>query len=131
MSEFIEFSVQNAERFSALQKVFNEIKHDKDADDWRTNDELLQFFDAESLSHFYWPLSDERLQRLEDLRTRPTIITPTEHTAGETWDFDSLIDALVNGEYELQSCEMVDPTQARLNFYSLAYTMDPENWTRK
>ena len=121
MSEFIEFTVHSPARFSALQRVFAELKRDKDAGDWRSSDELFQLFDAESLSHFYFPDNDERLQRLEDLRTRPMIITPIEHAAGEIWDFDSLIDALMNGEYELQSCEMVDPTQARLNFYSLAY----------
>lgn len=121
MSEFIEFTVNDTGRFLVLQKVFYEIKHDKDAEDWRSSDELLQLFDAESLSHFYWPDKDERLQRLENLRTRPTIIAATEDATGATWDFDSLIDALVNGEYELKSCEMVAPTHARLNFYALAY----------
>jgi hypothetical protein len=49
------------------------------------------------------------------------IITPTDKTSGLTWDFDSLIHAFVNGEYNLLSCEMMQNGKARLNIYSLAY----------
>src|SRR5579871_6319770 len=121
MSEFIEFSVSSPERFAALHRVFAEIKHDKDADEWRSNAELLSLFDAEALSHFYWPPDDVRRQRWEDLQTRPIIETPTEQTTDLTWDFDSLLDAFVNGEYNLLSCEMIADRKARLNFYALAY----------
>jgi hypothetical protein len=121
MSEFIEFSNSSPERFATFQQVFEVFKQDKDADDWRSNDELLEFFDDESLSKFYWPPDDVRRQRLEDLRTRPIIIAPTEQTAGLQWDFDSLIEAFVNGEYNLRNCEMVDDHNARLTFYALAY----------
>jgi hypothetical protein len=58
MSEFVEFSISSPERFAALQRVFAELKHDKDADDWRSNEELLEYFDAESRSNFYWPPED-------------------------------------------------------------------------
>jgi hypothetical protein len=121
VSEYIEFSIPSPERFTALQRVFVELKHDKDADDWRPNEELIRFFDAESLRHFYWPADDVRRQRLEDLRTRPVIETPTERSPGLTWDFDSLIDAFVNGEYNLLSCEMTKDRKSRLTFDSLAY----------
>ena len=121
MSEFVEFSISSQERFAALQRVFAELKHDKDTDVWRSNEELLQYFDAEPLGHFYWPPDDVRLQRLEDLQTRVIIETPTDQTADQTWDFDSLMDSFVNGEYNLLSCEMMENGQARLNFYALAY----------
>lgn len=121
MSEFIEFTVKSLGRFSGLQRVFAALKRDKAADDWRTNEELLQLFDAESLGHFYWPEKGERIQRLQDLRTRPVVITPTEETLSRMWDFDSLIDAFVNGEYELLDCELTDSGNARLNFYAHAY----------
>jgi hypothetical protein len=47
MSEFVEFSICSPERFAALQWVFAELKRDKDAGDWRSNDELQKLFDAE------------------------------------------------------------------------------------
>ena len=121
MSEFIEFSIPSRERFAALQRVFAELKHDKDADEWRSSDQLLELFDAEALSHFYWPPDDGRRGRLERLRTRPKAETPTEQVTGQTWDFDSLVDAFVNGEYNLLSCELTDRGEARLGFYALAY----------
>lgn len=121
MSEYVEFEVRSAERFEKLQRVFLELKHNKNSNDWRSTEELLQLFDDETLKHFYWPPSDERRQRLHDLRTRPIIITPTEETAGQRWDFDSLIHAFESGEYELRACEMVDSKKARLTFEAFAY----------
>lgn len=120
-NEFIEFLIQSPERFSALQRVFAKLKHDKDADNWRTSDEILKCFDEESLRRLYWPPHDERMQRLHDLKNRPIALTPTERSTGLTWDFDSLLDAFINGEYNLLSCEMMDGRKARLNFYALAY----------
>ena len=121
MSQFVEFSIRSTEQFTALQRVFAELKHDKDANDWRSNDELMKFFDSESLRHFFWPADDVRRQRLEDLRSRPIIETPTERSTGLTWDFDSLIDAFVNGEYNLISCEMTKNGRARFVFDAVAY----------
>ncbi|MGZ0165708.1 MAG: hypothetical protein ACKVII_17430 [Planctomycetales bacterium] len=121
MSEFIEFSISSPERFDALRRVFEVFKQDKDTDEWRSNDELHKFFDDEALSKFHWPPDDPRRQRLADLRTRPIIITPTAQATGLRWDLDSLIDAFVNGEYELVSCEMIDAHNARLDFYALGY----------
>src|SRR5262245_56093706 len=77
MSEFIEFSVASSERFSALQRVFAELKHDKDANDWRNIDAWLKCFDSQSLSHFCLPTQDERQQWSEALRNRPKIETST------------------------------------------------------
>src|SRR5579871_5098713 len=121
MSQFVEFSISSQERFAALQRVFGELKRDKEACNWRSNGEFLNLFDAEALSHFHWPPDDVRRQRLEDLRTKLTIETPTEQATGLRWDFDSLVDAFVNGEYNLLNCEMTDDGKARLNFDALAY----------
>ncbi len=121
MSEYLEFEVQSGERFKQLQRVFVELKHDKNSDDWRSTDELIRSFDEDSLNNFYWPPSDERRQRLHDLHTRPIIETPTEHAVGQQWDFDSFVDAFMNGEYFLEACEMVDSNKARLTFEALAY----------
>ena len=82
---------------------------------------MLDLFDTESRSHFYWPPDDVRRQRLEDLRTRVVLETPTEQATGLTWDFDSFVDAFLNGEYNLLSCEKIHDGKGRLNFYSLAY----------
>lgn len=121
MSEYIEFTVASPDRFAALQQVFAVLKHDKDANNWRSREEFLKSFDDESLRNFYWPPDDMRRQRLRDLETRPVSIAPTEQTKNSRWDFDSLLAAFKEGEYILVSCEMTDGSKARLEFYSLAY----------
>jgi len=121
MSEYVDFTISAPDRFAALKRAFDVFKHDKDAEDWRSNEELIEFFDEESLAKFYWPPDDVRQKRIQDLRTRPVAITPTDQTAGLEWEFDSLIEAFVNGEYNLISCELVQGNHARLSFNSLAY----------
>lgn len=116
MSEFIEFSIHSPERFAALQRAFAELKHDKNADTWRPRSELMKCFDAESLRHFHWFDEKERTLRLEELRTRPIAIAPTEESTGQAWDFDSLIFAFRNGEYMLVDCEMTEGEKGRLTF---------------
>ncbi|UUO07003.1 hypothetical protein M4951_01510 [Blastopirellula sp. J2-11] len=121
MSEYVDFTIASLDRFTAMKRVFDVFKHDKDAEDWRPNEELLEFFDEESLAKFYWPPDDLRQKRTEDLRTRPVAIIPTDQATELQWDFDSLIDAFVNGEYNLIRCELVRGNHARLSFYALAY----------
>lgn len=121
MSEYIEFEVSDPERFERLKAVFLELKKDKDADDFRPDEEWPKLFDEESLDFFYWPTSAERAQWLNDMSYRPILITPTEETQGQQWDFFSMIDAFRNGEYELQQCEMESPGNGKLEFYSFAY----------
>ena len=120
MSEFIEFKIAPL-RLAALQRVFTAFQADKKADAWRTDEELLSLFDEEAINAFYWPPEDVRKQRLQDLQNRPIVITQTGMTPGARWDFDSLVDAFVNGEYELLSCELTGDGRAQMQFYSFAY----------
>jgi hypothetical protein len=121
MSEYIEFNVDDAGRFVRLATIFVEIKKDKDSNNFRPDEDWPQLFDAESHSRFHWPTKDERNQRLEDIRTRPTRIMPTEQMPGMYWDFFCMIDAFKDGEYELKSCDQIAPGKARMQFHSLAY----------
>jgi len=121
MNEFVEFTVNNRERFERLRNVFLELKKEKDADQFRPEIEWPQFFDDQALDHFYWPTPEERSRWLKETQHRPILITPTEMTSGLRWDFFSMIDAFRNGEYELRSCELVGPVSGRLEFFALAY----------
>jgi hypothetical protein len=121
MSEFIEFTVNNPERFERLRRVFLELKKDKDADHFRAEEEWPRYFDNEALDHFHWPTPEERSRWKVESQHRPILIMPTEMTSGLQWDFFSMIDAFQNGEYELRTCELIGPTKGRLEFYALAY----------
>lgn len=107
---FIEFVVDNQNRFESLCRVFNALKHDKQnqlaSEDegekeqaFRGDDEWLEFFDVEAKSHF-------RRSNLD---------------RDKSWSLPSLIFAFQNGEYELVACRMVSSRKARLEFYPFAF----------
>jgi hypothetical protein len=121
MPEFVEFSVHSRERLRDLQRVVLELQREKTADRRRSVEELEALFDADAASHFLRPTGPERARRRRDLATRPVIVTPTEQTVGLRWDLDSLVHAVMEGEYELLRCEPADAGKARLEFRALAY----------
>ena len=121
MSEYVEFCVPSRDRLRDLQRVVVELQREKSAERRRSPHELEALFDAEALNHFVWPTEAERASRLHDLRTRPVVVTETERTVGLRWEFDSMIEAIMEGEYELLGCEASSPGKARLQFRALAY----------
>lgn len=121
MSEYVEFSVHSRDRLPLLLRVVQELRHEKSSERRRSLQELESLFDDDALSHFFWPTVAERAQRLRDLSTRPVVETPTEQTVGLRWDFDSMIHAIMEAEYDLLGCEPSEAGKARLNFRALAY----------
>jgi len=119
---FVEFTVDDEDRFAALCAIFAALKHDKDAGVFREDADWLKFFDEEALSHFWWPTQAERAaemarwqaaspeQRLSD----PALSPPA-------WDFGSLFAAFENGEYALVACRRVGAGRARLEFETHSY----------
>ncbi|AFZ14187.1 hypothetical protein Cri9333_3358 [Crinalium epipsammum PCC 9333] len=108
MSEYIEFAVTDDKRFEDLQRVFNQLKMDKDEDNISDDEQYLSLFDEEARKYFVWSTPEE-----DALWTDPSL------NCG--WDFGSMIDAFKNGEFSLLSCEKVSLNTARLNFYAHAY----------
>jgi len=98
-TEFVEFEVDDRAKFEALRRIFSELKRDKDADEFREDDQWLPMLDDEAKSYF-------------DNGQAPP---------GTRWDFLSMIDAFRNGEYELRTCDLVQPGKARMSFFALAY----------
>jgi hypothetical protein len=113
---FVEFEIGNAERFAALSRVFAALKHDKAAGAFRSVEAWKAFFDAQALSHFWWPSPTE----LEDWKRR-YLATPypqrfSEPSLKRPWDFASLIEAFQNGDYELLGLSQIEGGLARLDF---------------
>jgi hypothetical protein len=120
MSEYIEFRVHSEDRFQQLVRVVAELQREKAGPARRSLEDLQTIFDQDTLRRFEWPAPAERAQRRLDLKTRPVVETPTENAAGLRWDFDSMIWAIMEAEYDLLGCERVGGA-ARLNFQALAY----------
>ena len=126
--EFIEFEVNDPQRFNLLRAVFSELKKDKDADDFRPDEAWPQLFDDKALAQFSWHSPEDLQRRMYDLRHRPTLETPTESTVGQQWDFVSMVDSYKNSECELKRCAMVGEGKGRLEFNALAYPYGGVGW---
>ncbi len=121
MSEYIEFVAHSQERLRQLQRVVIELQRGKTAAEQGPEGEFQRLFDEEALSHFAWPTPTQRAQRLNDLRTRPVVLTPTDQAIGQRWDFDSMVQAIMEAEYDLLACEPSPGGKARLSFRAQAY----------
>jgi hypothetical protein len=121
MSEYVEFVVHSQERLRQLQRVVVELQRVKTTAAKGPPCEFQPLFDEEALSHFVRHTPDQWAQRLHDLGTRPVVLTPTDQAVGQRWDFDSMVHAIMDSEYELLGCEPSLGGRARLSFRALAY----------
>ncbi|MDP9317386.1 MAG: YlbF family regulator [Chloroflexota bacterium] len=121
MSLYIEFAVQNTERFAALQAAFNRIKADKDAARFVDDIEYLQFFDEQARAYFGWFTEEENAAWLAQWDATPVETRWTDESLKRPWSFGSMIDAFRDGEYELLECQMIAPGIARLTFSAWAF----------
>lgn len=119
---FVEFSVTDSARFDQLCAAYAALRHDKQSDSWRDDENWLEVFDDEALAQFWWPTLEERAahvarweaapvsQRLHDPSLKPP-----------SWGFLSMIEAFKNGEYDLLACRLLEDGHARLEFDPHSY----------
>jgi hypothetical protein len=113
---YVEFAVHDCQRFGALEKVFTALKASKESGSFAGKDYWLSFFDKEAVSHFWWPTPAEREEWKRRWFSTPTPQRWTDPSLKRPWDFESMIDAFKNGEYELLSCDLLNGKVGRLCF---------------
>jgi hypothetical protein len=114
-------SLQFHQQRVALQRLFAELKKDKDADEQRPNEEWLSFFDVEAVDYFFQPLEKKRIPTSEELQYSFTTEDLYESRREPNWDFDSVIEAFFAGEFNLLECENLNNEKGRLTFHVWAY----------
>lgn len=126
-SFYLEFIVNDQDRFRMLQKIFYELQKTKQTDSIDYEDEILwlKFFDKKALEHFWWP-TEEQLKKLKDAEKSKTsgraLSELSNQISGGKWTFDSMFYILDQSEYNLISCELIPNTKtARLEFNPLAH----------
>lgn len=113
---YVEFTVNNAERFKTLQSIFNELKISKDTLLFKEDDFYLNFFDDKAKAYFRWYSKEENLEWSKKWFATPYEQRWNNSDLERKWDFSSMIAAFKDGEYELLSCEMISENKARINF---------------
>ena len=137
---FIEFRVTDQERFHVLCQAFEILKHEKlqylevvfgEEDDEAENNReqtlqrlvntLFDVFDERALAHFWWPSRQELHAYVNQWQATPVPQRFTDPTLEHPWDFESMVDCFLNGEYELVSCSLWTPDTGVLEFSPFAF----------
>src|SRR5579884_3655926 len=131
---FIKFRIPSDERFHALsrafdvlkqekQKILEELAHDADEEDDEEVDRrveekkrkedaiantLFDLFDEQALSHFWWPSQQDWEAYLRRWNSTPIPQRFTNPTFDHPWDFSSMVDSLLSGEYAFVSCHLLE-----------------------
>ncbi|MFW5740566.1 MAG: hypothetical protein ACOC1F_09390 [Myxococcota bacterium] len=120
---FLVFDLPEAARFAKLQRAFEAFRDAKaspappspDHTSWR------QFFDDAALATFWWPSPSELDDWCRRWEATPVPERFTDPSLKTPWDFASMIEAILNGEYELVSCDKVTERTGRLVYYPFAF----------
>jgi hypothetical protein len=119
---YFEFEIDDDDRFKKLQNFFYAIKHDKAEENVIPNDsKWIGYFDEEALLKFWWPTSDELKEYAKLWRDTPVNERLTSSKLQHPWDFESMIDAFANGEYDFVSCETISEGKGRIEFNPWAW----------
>jgi len=137
---FIDFRVTDQDRFQVLCHAFEFLKQEKlqqlevtlgEEDDETENnqeqtlqrlvDTLFDLFDERALAHFWWPSQQELDAYAKQWQATPVPQRFTDPTLEHPWDFESMVDCFLNGEYELVSCSLWTPDTAVLEFAPFAF----------
>lgn len=131
---FIKFRVMSPERFQDLSRIFEILKQEKpkipqedrqrrDIMIDKITDDIFDLFDEQSLRSFWWPSKQEINNHVKRWQASAIPQRFTDPTLKTPWDFSSMIDSLLTGEYELLSCKLLTSEIGVLTFspYSLPY----------
>lgn len=114
---YFEFEVNNDYKFKKLREFFYVIKKDKAEENVISNDsKWISYFDEETLSKFWWPTSDDLKEYAKLWNETPVNEQLISPKLQHPWDFESMIDAFANGEYEFVSCEWISNIKGRIEF---------------
>jgi hypothetical protein len=128
---FVEFSVDDLNRFEALSRVFKALMQDKEkqiaaldngtsTEVFRKDSDWVSLFDKEARSHFQWS-AEELTNRPGQGYSDPREIYSLDSKRKGSWSLAAMIEAFKNGEYELIACRLISSDKARLEFSPLGF----------
>jgi hypothetical protein len=137
---FIKFRATDQERFQILIHAFEILKQEKlkylaeifedDGAQENNNHEqalrklvevLFDLFDEQALAHFWWPSKQEHQDYWQRWSATPVPQRFTDPALKTPWDFESMIDSFLNGEYELLSCRLLTSDTGVLEFLPFSF----------
>ncbi|WDV47960.1 hypothetical protein PV797_09755 [Clostridiaceae bacterium M8S5] len=119
---YIEFKVNKLENFERLQKMFHSLKELKEINSIDHKDSRWKsFYSEELLKNFWWPTDDELIKYWRLYESIPAEERHTDDRLIRPWCFVSLIETIANGEYDLNTCELIKNDVGRLEFMTWSW----------
>jgi hypothetical protein len=115
------FRMDDRVRFDSLRALFAEIKHDKNAGNFRDPSMWPSRVPDEIKYKFFWPTAEERKQWLAVRDSKTIAISNPAHQIGQRWDFYRVFEAIEESQYDLLSCEVTGKGVAELRIDPHAY----------
>lgn len=114
---FIEFEIDNNDNFGKFQEMFNDLRDSKNKGELDCEDaRWIDYYDDEQIEYFWWPTQEEEKAYWELFNSLPFDQVTTDERLKKPWDFESMIDAIRSGEYDLASCNQTCDNIGRLEF---------------
>jgi len=118
---YIKFTVVSEVKLQRLMTVVAELSERKQSEDWKDVFYWKKFFNSEELKHFT-ELSESQMQEWTEFWNE----TPVEMRLGidmptPGWTFESMIDAIYHGDYELINVKLIQDNAALLE-------IEPRGW---
>lgn len=100
-------------------RAFQEAKKGGDAD--ADSPTWTQLFTEQQLKAFWWPSAAEMAQWTKSQTSTPLLKRHSPDTASPVWTFGSMVEAILDGEYDLVSVRPLDEAHSLLEFAPHAY----------
>jgi hypothetical protein len=96
----VRFYANNSQRFKALQSLYVEIKLDKDAGQFRDQEQWVRLVPDDIKGRFFWPTREDREKWLSVRDSTLIAISSPSEQLGSIWDFYRVFEAIEEGECE-------------------------------
>jgi len=118
---YVAFEVRDEEALNRLKLVADEFKKQKKGDAIRDDVHWLPYFNEVDKTEFWWPTEAERERWSAFWLATPLPKRHSPEMPMPPWDFGSMIDAILDGEYELIGVTLVGSGRARFEIDPCAY----------
>ncbi|MBW8911993.1 MAG: hypothetical protein JF564_08980 [Sphingomonas sp.] len=110
---FVEFAIRDETAFNRLAAVTAELLKQKTGEATRDEDYWLPYFDDSDRAAFWWATESEMELWNKFWFSTPLPGRHSPEMPTTPWDFGSMIDAIMDGEYDLVGVRKLTPEQAR------------------
>jgi hypothetical protein len=130
MAESLLFQLDDEQRFKRLKVLVDALAEAKAADEFRDDDYWESFLDDDARSAFWWPTEAEIADWSERWFSTPVEERLQRKDLWGPWTFDSLVEAVRNGDYRLVGCSRTSDGQGAISFEPMGYPYGGTGWMR-